>query len=125
MFGFLNRESVHETQSILKSKQRYLLMIRFCHSVDIKDIHCRQDHATVENVKGCNELALLVPNAHLLVEQTSEFDDSPGQYFPPCNGTGLSHFRVLDLKPSPHVTLHVDQSDQRPQLPSTAEHKTK
>ena len=81
--------------------------------------------ATVENIKGCSEQVLLVPNVHLLVEQTSEFDDSPGQYFPPCNGTGLSHFLVLDLKPSPHVTLQEDQSDQRPQLPSTAEHETK
>jgi len=51
---------------------------------------------------------------HLLLS-TAE----PGQVFPPLAGFGLLHFRVFVIVPNPHVTLHVENRVQGPQLPST------
>ena len=48
---------------------------------------------------------------------------SPAQGFPPLEGAGLSHVRVLWTAPWPHVAEHVLQFPHAPQLPSTAERK--
>jgi len=46
---------------------------------------------------------------------------APSQPYPPSEGRGLSQARCLAWLPSPHVTLHTDQSDQSDHLPSTKE----
>lgn len=40
---------------------------------------------------------------------------------PPPEGFGLSHTRVLFAIPFPHITLHVDQSEQSLKPPFTTE----
>lgn len=47
----------------------------------------------------------------------------PSHEAPPLLGAGLSHVRLLNISPPPHVTLHVDQSDHGPYIPFTANEK--
>lgn len=47
----------------------------------------------------------------------------PGQGTPPLLVAGLSHNLVLCCDPPPHVTEHVPQAFQVPQLPLTEEYE--
>lgn len=42
----------------------------------------------------------------------------PVHPLPPFDGGGLLHRRIRVMLPSPHVVVHADQGDQRPQFPS-------
>lgn len=49
----------------------------------------------------------------------------PSQFFPPPEGLGLLHFRVLFLRPPPHVTEHSLHEPHWLQFPSTKKVRTK
>lgn len=44
-------------------------------------------------------------------------DPDPAQLFPPYNGAGLVHVRVLSWVPPPHVTVHASHDVHDAQLP--------
>ena len=56
---------------------------------------------------------------HVLILHTAESDAIPGQFAPFVEGAGLSHRRVLVLRPPPHVLVHRLKLLQGPQSPFT------
>ena len=60
-------------------------------------------------------------HARVLQEAFSELD--PRQDDPPLEGVGLLQSLVRNCVPPPHVTLHVPQELQAPQLPSKRRYK--
>ena len=53
------------------------------------------------------------------VSQTIDWNDGPWQFLPPLDGAGLSHFRLLYLKPPPQLTVHFPYIPHWDHSPST------
>ena len=45
--------------------------------------------------------------------------DYPAQSFPPLDGAGLLHIRLLDLIPDPHDTVQAENGPHCPHIPLT------
>jgi len=65
------------------------------------------------------KMHVMLPGHGMDVSHLFKALSSPGQCLPPCIGAGLLHSRDLRWVPIPHVTEHIDQSNQSLQPPST------
>lgn len=62
--------------------------------------------------------ALVYSLGHSVLLQDCASLELPKHPLPPLCGGGLLHRRTRVMSPSPHVVVHADQGDQRPQFPS-------
>ena len=67
-------------------------------------------------------LTLVLPG-HLFLLQSLLCLNAPSQSLPPWAGAGLSHLRVLECSPTPHVLLHLLHMPHSPQFPFTMKYK--
>lgn len=114
---------LHKTLSTVTIQSRLSILQQLHTTHTTYHLSIRQSSTTVQFV--CASVLLYSLGQSVLLQDCVSLA-LPGHPLPPFCGGGLLHRRTRVIFPSPHVVVHADQGDQRPQFPSArTRHETR